>query len=73
MVEKEVNEEVLTADFEVMLAADEREADTEFEEEFADVSEQGAFEISLMRFLAQTKEVKHIRVFEEALRKFGLG
>ena len=72
MIEKKINVEILSGDFEVILATDKGESNAEFEEEFANMLEQAVFEIPLMRRFAQTEKIKGIGVFEKTLRQFGL-
>src|SRR5450432_2570785 len=71
--EEEVDVEVLASDLEVHLAAHEREADAELEEEVAHVLEQAALEVPLLRVGAQREEVEDVRVLQGLLREVGVG
>ena len=73
MEEEEVDVEVLAPDFEVHLAAHEREADAEFEEEIAHVLEQAALEVPLLRIGAQREEVEDVWILQGLLREVGVG
>src|SRR5262245_53178765 len=69
MEEQEVEEEVLAADLELHLAADEREADAELEEEVAHVRYESALEVSLLRLGPEGEEVEDVRVLQRLLRE----
>ena len=67
MIEKKVKIEILTTDFEMVLATDKGETNTKFEQEFANMLKQGMLEIPLLCLFAQTEKIKGVRVFEKAL------
>jgi hypothetical protein len=68
MIKQEVEVIILAADFHVILPADKREANTEFEQKFLDVVKQTLFEVALMRVAADREEIEIVWVFE---RLFG--
>src|SRR4029078_9646084 len=65
VVEEEIQIEVLLADRQVVLAADEGESDTEFQEERADVADQPALQVALMRLRSEAEEVEIVGVFQQ--------
>ncbi len=48
------------------------EADAEVRQEVADVREQAAFEVALVRFRAEAEEVEVVGFIEELMREIGL-
>ena len=56
VVEQQIEPVFLTADLERVLTADEREADTEFNEELPKVFEQRPFEVALSCFVREWSE-----------------
>jgi hypothetical protein len=72
VVEEQVDAEFLAADLQQILAADEREADAELEQEGTDMFEQAALQLSLLRVGAQGQEVEVVWVLENLLRQLGL-
>ena len=72
MVEEQVELEVLSPNFERDLAADEREADTQLDEELAQVCEEFPFEVALVCFLRESQEIEVVGIFDELLCKIGL-
>ena len=72
MIEQEVDVKVFATNVEVVLAPDEGEPDTEFEEERADVLEEPTLKLSLVGVVAQREEVKVVRVFQELMGEVGL-
>ena len=73
MVEEQVEVEVLVADGQRVLPADEGEAAAEFEQELFHVSEQAGFEFALVEGLFEGEEVEEVGVFEKLLREVGVG
>ena len=72
MVEQQVQVEVVAAHLQVVLAANEREAFPQFQQEAPDVFKQAAFQIPLVRLTAEREEVEVVRVFEKLLGEVGL-
>ena len=72
MVEKEVEVKLAVADFEAVLAADEGEAATEFEQEFLDVGDEAGLQFALLEGLGEGEEVEEVRVLEQALGEAGV-
>jgi hypothetical protein len=72
VIEEEIDIEILSTDFKVVLASRKGEADTQFEEEVTDVFYQAPFQITFQCIVAQREEVKVVRVFEHLPRKVGL-
>ena len=72
MIKQKIDINILTADFQVILTADKRETDTEFEQKFADVFHQSIFQIAFDRFVVQSQKIEIIRVFQQLFRQIGL-
>ena len=72
MVEEQIDVEVLVADIEAILPADEREALAEFEQEFFQVAHQLRFEFALLERFGQGEEVEDVRVFQGLPSQIGL-
>ncbi len=72
MIKQQIEVIVLATDFHVVLPTDEREADTEFEQEFLDVVEQTLFEVALMGVAADREEIEIVWVFECLFGEIGL-
>jgi len=70
VVEEQVEVEVLAADLEVDLAADEGEAGAELEQEAGDVVDQRALDVPLVRFVANAQEVEAIEEAASARRSW---
>src|SRR3984957_18167904 len=67
MVEEEVQSEVLASNFERNLAADEGEADTEFDQELPQVGEKSSLQIALLRLRREGQEVEVVWILQELL------
>ena len=72
MVEKEVEVKLAVADRERVLAADEGEAATEFEQEFLDVGDEAGLQFALLEGFGEGEEVEEVRVLEQALGEAGV-
>ena len=72
MVKQEVEIIILAADFHVILPANKREANAEFEQKFLDVVEQTLFEVALVRVAAEREKIEIVWVFERLFGKIGL-
>ncbi len=68
MIEEQVEVEIIVADIEAVLPADEGEALAEFEQEFLEVGEQAGFQFALMEGLFEREEVEDVGVFEGLAR-----
>src|SRR5579863_3923852 len=68
MEEEQVDVEVIAPNFEVHLAAHEREADAELEEKVAHVLEQPLLEVPLLRVGAQREEVEYVGILRSGGR-----
>jgi hypothetical protein len=68
VIEEQVDVEVVATDLHVILAANEREADAEFEQELADVCEQLTFEVALARLAVERQKVEVVGVFKKLPR-----
>lgn len=73
VVEEDVDEEVLLADREVVLAAEEGEADAELEHDVLEVAQEAALQVALVGSSIEGEEVEVVGVFEQALGEVGLG
>ena len=62
VVEQEVEEELLVADEQRSLAAVEREARAQLEQELLDVGDQPLLEVALPRVFAELEEVEDVRI-----------
>lgn len=67
VVEDEVDEEVVLADREVVLAAEEGEADAELEHEILQMVQQSALEVTLVGGGVEGEEIEVVGVFEQVL------
>ncbi len=63
----------MAADVEAVLVADEGEAGAEFEEEIAQVGDEGFFEFALADGGADVEELEVERVFDQLASEIGLG
>ncbi len=72
MVEEDVQSEVLASNFERHLAADEGEADTEFDQELPQVGVKSFLKIALLRLRRERQEVEVVWVLQELLREVRL-
>jgi hypothetical protein len=72
VIEEEIEVVVLTGDFEMILAADEREPLAELEDQRAQMFDQPSLKIPLQHFGSERQEIEAIGVFENLLREFGL-
>jgi hypothetical protein len=61
MIEEEVEIEVLSADFQVILAADEGKADPEFQEKLAKVIQKPSLQIPFLRLVRQRQEIERFQ------------
>ena len=68
MVEKQVDVEILVADVEAILPADEGEALSEFEQELLQMTDEFGFEFAFLEWLGEGEEVEDVGVFERLLR-----
>lgn len=65
MVEEQVEVEVLAAHLQMHLAADEREAGAQLEQQLAQVLQEAAMEIAFAGVFGQAEKVEVVGVFEE--------
>ena len=72
MIKQQVEIIILAADFHVILPANKRETNAEFEQEFLDVVEQTLFEVALMRVAVEREEIEIVGVFERLFGEIGL-
>jgi hypothetical protein len=72
VVEEQIEIEVLAADLEMNLPADEGEASSELEEKLRDVLDERSLELDLAGFLADAEEVEVIGVLETFACEIGL-
>lgn len=72
MVEKQIEPEILLADFERNLAADESEAGTELDEKPAQMLQKPPLQITLLRRRSECQKIEVVRVLDELLGKIGL-
>ena len=56
----------------MILAANKREADAEFEQKFLDVVKQTLFEVAFVRVVADREEIEIVGVFERLFGEIGL-
>src|SRR5262249_1884707 len=73
VVEEEIDPEFFAADFERILTSHEGEADTQLEEEVAEVLEQSLMECALLRVLAGGEELEVVWILEDLLGEVRLG
>lgn len=67
MVEEQVDVEVLAADGERILAAQQGEAGAHLQQQIAHMGEQAALQVPLVRFVSESQEVEIVRIFEQLL------
>jgi hypothetical protein len=67
MVEKEIELEVFSANFKRHLVADECKADAKFDQESAQLCEEVAFEIALLRFVRERQKIEIVGVLENLI------
>ena len=72
VVEQQVDEEFVPADFKPELAADKGKARAQLQEEAGDMPDEGIFNIALVGFVAKAKKIEEIGVFEGLDGKPGL-
>ena len=72
MVEKQIELEVFSSHFERHLAANEGEADAQLNEEQAQVRQESAFEVALLRLRRKSQEIEVVGIFDELLCEIGL-
>ena len=70
MVEEKVDEELVAADFEPVLAADEGEARAELQEEPGHIANQALFDVAFMRLGAEAEEIEVVWVLQDRLGEF---
>ena len=73
MIEKQVDEELVTRHLEPELPADEGEAGAELQQEAGDVRDQPALDLALFGLVAEAEKVEQVRVFERLLRQRRIG
>lgn len=73
MVEEKIDPEILTANFERNLAADEGKANTKLDEKLAEVGKEPSLKVAFLRFLRKRQEVEVVEVLDELLSKIGCG
>ena len=73
VVKEEIDVEIAATDLQVHLAADEGKADTEFQEELADVIQESTFELPLTCIVGKREKVKIVGVLQDLMGKVGLG
>ena len=66
MVEEEVQSEVLASNCERNLAADEGEADTEFDQELPQLGEKPSLQIALLRLRRERQEIEVVWSFKSS-------
>ena len=72
VVEEQVYVEILVADVEAVLPADEGEALAEFEQELLQMADEFGFELAFLEWLGQSEKVEDVGVFERLLREVRL-
>jgi hypothetical protein len=72
VVEEQVKEELLAADFHAYLAADEGEADAHFDQRVADVERHRTLDLALLGIFLQAEESEHVGILEGLLREVRL-
>jgi hypothetical protein len=73
MVEKQIDKKLVAADFQPVLASDEREASAQLEQELGEVPGQCAFDVALLGVFSQGLEVEDVRIFQRFAGQVGLG
>ena len=69
---EQIELEVLSANLQRNLAADEGEPDAEFDEKLAQVREKSPFKVALLCLRCEGEEIEVVRIFDELLCKIGL-
>jgi len=64
VVKQQVDEKLIAINFKTKLAADKGKTGSEFQQEPRNVADQRAFDVALMRLVAQPEKVKMVRIFE---------
>ena len=72
MIEKQVQFEILTGNFDGYLVANEGKADPELDEKLTEVAEEPSFQVAFLRFLGQGQEIEVVGVLQKLLRQVGL-
>jgi hypothetical protein len=72
VVEEEVYPELLVSYSNPVLAPNEGEANTELQQKIAEMIQEPAFQITLVRLGAQRQKVEVVWIFRELLRQVGL-
>lgn len=72
VIEQQVDEELIAAYIQQHLPANEGKTCAQLQQEVSDMLDQGVFDFALLCILAQTEEIKAVRVFEGFARQVGL-
>jgi hypothetical protein len=72
VVEKKVDEELITGNFEAELPTHEGESKAEFQQESRDVAHECIFDIALMRLIPETEKIEVVRVLQNLGGKPGV-
>jgi hypothetical protein len=72
VVEKQIEPEILSADFERNLAPDKSEAGAELDEKLTQMFQESSFQIALLRCRGEGQEIEVVRVLNELLGKVRL-
>lgn len=72
VVEQQVDVEILVADVEAVLPADEGEALAELEQELLQMTDELGFEFAFLEWLGDGEEIEDVGVFERLLREVRL-
>src|SRR5205823_4539349 len=67
MIEEQIELEFFAADFQGVLAADERETHAEIQQKLADVFKEPGLKIFFVRFGGEGQEIKVVRMFQKLL------
>jgi hypothetical protein len=73
MVKEQIDPELLAADLDWVLAADEREAHAQLQQKFPDLLNESGFELPFPSLLRECQEIEVVGIFEKLLGQVGLG
>src|ERR1039457_3915534 len=72
MVKEQIEPELLLPNLNPILAPEEREPNTEFQQEIAQMLQEPALQIALVRLGTQRQEIEVVGIFGDLLRQVGL-